>query len=112
MTTPIVTPMTLQLEPATADSFLEPGPDRATTEPVLRELDRRRSDGIDVRLLWNQTDDRVVVAVLDSKTGDAFQIEAERHEALDAFNHPYSYAAFKSGTTTTSSLSQRVHRKH
>jgi hypothetical protein len=110
MTTPIVTQMPLQTEPATADSFLDVGADRAS--PVMRELDHRRSDGIDVRLLWNQTDDRVAVAVFDSKTGEAFEIEAERHEALDAFHHPYSYAAFNRGTTITSSPARRVHLKH
>jgi len=78
----------------------------------MRELDHCRSDGIDVRLLWNQTDDRVAVAVVDSKTGEAFEIGAERHEALDAFHHPYSYAAFNRGTTITSSPARRVHLKH
>ena len=107
MTTPIVTQMPLQLEPATADSLLEAGPDRAIS--AIRELDHRRSDGIDVRLLWNQVDGRLAVAVFDEETGEAFEIEAERHEALDAFRHPYSYAAFKRGTTPTSSLSGRAH---
>jgi hypothetical protein len=109
MTTPIVTQMPLQLEPATADAFLDAGPVRAIA--VIRELDHRRSDGIDVRLLWNQVDDRLAVAVFDEKTGEAFEIEAERHEALAAFHHPYSFAAFNRGTTTTSSLSGRVHLK-
>lgn len=111
MTNPIATQMPLQVEPAPADSFLDVRPDRAATAPVLRELDRRRSDGIDVRVLWNQTEDTVVVDVFDSKTGASFEIEAERHEALDAFHHPYSYVASNSGTTTTSSLSGRVHLK-
>ena len=109
MTTPIVTQMPLQLEPATADSFLHAGPERAIS--AIRELDHRQSDGIDVRLIWNQVDDRVTVAVFDSKTGESFEIEPERHEALDAFHHPYSYAAFKRGTTPTSSLSGRAHLK-
>jgi hypothetical protein len=101
MTTPIVTEIPLRFEPATADSFLDSGPNRGTPEAVIRELDRRRSDGINVRLLWNQTDDQVVVAVSDAKTGDAFAIAVEPGEALTAFHHPYSYAASRGGAHQT-----------
>jgi hypothetical protein len=90
MTTPTITELPLRLESTAADSFL----DRAVVAPVLRELDRRRRDGIDVRLLWNQSDDHVVVAVFDAKTGDAFELEVEGRDALDAFHHPYAHAAF------------------
>ena len=41
----------------------------------MRELHSRISDGIHVRLLWHQHDDRVTVAVDDAKTGDAFTID-------------------------------------
>lgn len=94
MTTPTVIELPLQLEPTTPDSFLDV-PGSAAAAPVIRELDRRRSDGIDVRLLWNETDDQVMVAVFDAKTGDAFQIEVHARECLDAFHHPYAYAAFR-----------------
>jgi hypothetical protein len=97
MTTPIVTELPLQREPATADSFLDPAPDGATPDAAIRELDHRRSDGIDVRLLWNPVDDQVVVAVSDSKTGEAFVIPVEPRRALTAFHHPYAYAASKRG---------------
>jgi hypothetical protein len=97
MTTPSITELPLRLEPTTADSFLDCEPDWATTPAVSRELDRRHSDGIDVRLLWNQTDDQLVVAVFDAKTGDAFEIEIEGHEAADAFHHPYAHAAVRGG---------------
>jgi hypothetical protein len=34
------------------------------------------------------------VAVNDSKTGQTFQLEVpHRHRALEAFHHPYTYAA-------------------
>jgi hypothetical protein len=60
---------------------------------ALRELDHRVSDGIDVRLLWRPHDDRVLVAVSDSKTGEAFAIEVGAGQrALDVFNHPFAYA--------------------
>ena len=60
----------------------------------MRELHSRVNDGIHVRLLWSQDDDRVVVAVDDRKTGDRFGVEVHRHErALDVFHHPFAYAA-------------------
>jgi hypothetical protein len=101
MTTPLVTEIPLQHEPATEDSFLDPAPDGATPDAAIRELDHRRSDGIDVRLLWNQTDDQVVVTVSDAKTRDAFVIPVEPKQALTAFHHPYSYAASRAGAHRT-----------
>jgi hypothetical protein len=60
---------------------------------ALRELDHRVSDGIDVRLLWRSHDDRVLVAVSDAKTGDAFTLEVGPDQrALDVFHHPFAYA--------------------
>jgi hypothetical protein len=94
MTSPRVTEIPISLEPATRDPFLEGEPAPASAAPVIRELDHRRNDGIDVSLLWNQTDDRVTVAVCDIKTGEAFEIEVEADEALDAFRHLYAHAAF------------------
>jgi hypothetical protein len=94
MTTPTVTELPRRLEPTTADPFLDAA-HQVGAPPVIREFDRRASDGIDVRLLWNQTDDRILVAVVDSKTGDAFEIEVEAGESLAAFHHPYAYAAFR-----------------
>src|SRR4051812_43849890 len=86
MTTPITTELPLHLEPTTAEPFLD-------QRPTMRELDHRRSDGIDVRLLWNETHDRVVIAVWDARTKDAFELAVDPHEALEAFHHPYAHAA-------------------
>ena len=66
----------------------------ATTSTLIRELDSRVSDGIEVRLLWRAQDERVLVAVCDGRTGDAFSVEvADDQRALDVFHHPYAYAA-------------------
>ena len=60
---------------------------------MTRELDSRFSDGIDVRLLWDSEDGRVLVAVSDTKTGDAFELNvSDRARALEVFHHPYAYA--------------------
>jgi hypothetical protein len=61
---------------------------------AMRELHSRVNDGIHVRLLWAEHDDRVVVAVDDATTGDRFGIEVKSHErALDVFHHPFAYAS-------------------
>jgi hypothetical protein len=59
----------------------------------LRELDHRTNDGIDVRLLWHQLEDRVLVAVSDARTGEEFTVDvAPTQRAYDVFHHPYAYA--------------------
>ena len=68
-----------------------------TTEPIeepFEELCFRANDGIEVALLWQKEENRLVVAVSDAATGDSFEIDVASHEALDAFEHPYAYAAF------------------
>jgi hypothetical protein len=52
----------------------------ATTTQLMRELDRRTSDGIDVRLLWCELDGSVHVAVHDAKTGEAFTVDVRDGE--------------------------------
>ena len=65
----------------------------ATTTTPMRELDHRHSDGIDVRLLWSQGDNKVHVAVSDRKTGEAFVVEVREGEsAAQIFQHPFAYA--------------------
>jgi hypothetical protein len=67
----------------------------AETLHTMRELDRRHNDGIHVRLLWSQDDNRVVVAVADTKTGDAFVVQVRDGDSpVDVFHHPYAYAAW------------------
>ena len=36
---------------------------------------------------------RVMVGVVDARTDDSFELEVDGRHALDAFNHPYAYAA-------------------
>jgi hypothetical protein len=60
-----------------------------------RELDHRATDGVEVGLFWSTTDDRLLVVVDDSRSGDLFQLEVSAAEATDAFEHPYAYAAHR-----------------
>jgi hypothetical protein len=66
----------------------------AETATLIRELDRRVSDGIEVRLLWRPYDEAVLVAVSDARTDESFAIEVrEGEKPLDVFKHPFAYAA-------------------
>ena len=58
-----------------------------------RELAVRESDGIHVLLLWNPDENAVTVSVEDERVGDRFQIAIAPERALDAFYHPFAYAA-------------------
>jgi hypothetical protein len=68
---------------------------------TAHELDSRESDGIHVQLLWLPSEDHVIVAVSDSRTGTAFVVGVDdRGRALDAFRHPYAYAAWQGVDTS------------
>jgi hypothetical protein len=59
-----------------------------------RELDSRTNDGIQVRLLWYPNDNHVSVTVIDTRGGEAFNLEIrDGQRPLDVFRHPYAYAA-------------------
>jgi len=58
-----------------------------------RELAARHSDGIHVRLLWHPREKAVTVSVEDALVGDRFQVAIAPDRALDAFYHPFAYAA-------------------
>jgi hypothetical protein len=58
-----------------------------------RELAHRAANGIDVRLFWSQPANRVTVEAYDSRADEVIEFEVEPDAALEAFNHPYGYAA-------------------
>ena len=65
-----------------------------TTTNVRRtELAHRASNGIDVYLFWNERTSRVTVGVIDARPAARGALEVDGRHALDAFNHPYAYAA-------------------
>jgi hypothetical protein len=63
----------------------------AGTEP--RELAHRSTNGIEVTLLWTESTNTVAIAVADTHSGEELEFEVHGSHALDAFNHPYAYAA-------------------
>ena len=60
---------------------------------VRRELAQRTSDGIEVTLLWTKSTNVITIAVIDSHSGEELEFDVDGTSALDAFNHPYAYAA-------------------
>lgn len=60
------------------------------------ELANRTGDGIDVTLWWAPADDSVSVEVLHFETASSFELQVERARALEAFHHPFAYAAHRS----------------
>jgi hypothetical protein len=58
-----------------------------------RELATRESDGLQVQLLWHPEENAVTVAVEDTRVGAGFRLAVAPDRALDAFYHPFAYAA-------------------
>ena len=58
-----------------------------------RELAHRTNDAIDVTLFWSKASNRVTISVLHARSATALEFEVDGADALDAFNHPYAYAA-------------------
>lgn len=65
------------------------------THQAYRELAHRTNDGIEVVLFWRQISNELTVSVFDQRSGAHFELASEPDNALDVFNHPYAYAAFR-----------------
>jgi hypothetical protein len=57
----------------------------------MTELARRRSNGLDISLLWSRRTGRLVVAVSDARNDESFTVWAPSDRALDVYNHPFAY---------------------
>ena len=58
-----------------------------------RELAQRTNGMIEVRLLWHPDLDTIELAVHDLATDVSFELDVAPGSAMDAFYHPYAYAA-------------------
>jgi len=63
--------------------------------PMARELAHRISDEVEVTLTWHPASGELTVSVSDRRTGGYFEVAAAPDNALDVFEHPYAYAAFR-----------------
>lgn len=61
--------------------------------PAARELAVRESDGVRVTLSWHPREDAVTLSVDDTRAGHSFELPVNRERALEAFYHPFAYAA-------------------
>jgi hypothetical protein len=60
-----------------------------------RELAHRVCAGFDVMLLWNPADDSLAVTVFSHDDAETYELAVPRDQALNAFHHPFVYAALK-----------------
>ena len=63
------------------------------TKKPTRELAQRLSGTVEVLLLWHPAIEQVELSVCDLATGTGFHLDIAPDNALDAFHHPYAYAA-------------------
>ncbi len=59
----------------------------------LDELAQRRSQNLEVTLLWNRRSGTVWISILDVANDEQQAAAVPGDRALDAFNHPYAYLA-------------------
>jgi hypothetical protein len=79
---------------ALIDMSFEGGTDMTTsTATERRELAQRSSYGIEVTLFWTTSTNLVTIAVIDLYSADELEFEVDGSAALDAFDHPFAYAA-------------------
>ena len=74
-------------------AFEREGGAMKSATPQTRELAARESDGIHVLLLWHPDESALTLSVEDARVGDRFQLAVAPDRALDAFYHPFAYAA-------------------
>jgi hypothetical protein len=65
----------------------------ADLTPTAVELDRREGDGIVVALLWRKSLNAISIELIDDRTGEEIEFIVPSDRALDAFRHPFAYAA-------------------
>ena len=61
--------------------------------PGARELARRFSGTDEILLTWHPASERIALSIRDATTGIGFEFDVAPGSAIDAFRHPYAYAA-------------------
>ena len=70
--------------------------DHTPAGPARFVLATRKNAGIQITLLWAEDTNAVAVLVRDDCNDDQFELSVEPGtNALDAFEHPYAYAAWR-----------------
>jgi hypothetical protein len=60
---------------------------------TIMELDYRKSGPFDVLLLWHRDIEVVSVTIRDNGSGRSLELVVLHELALEAFKHPFAYAA-------------------
>ena len=66
---------------------------KTTLSTPTRELAQRLSGTAEVLLLWHPETHEVELSVRDLATGASFHLDVRPSNAMEAFYHPYAYAA-------------------
>jgi hypothetical protein len=77
-----------------------------------RELAVRENDGLDVSLLWSKATDRVRVVVVDQMFKEELQVDVPAACALDAYYHPFAYAAGRGLEPTCATSEPSTRSRH
>ena len=67
----------------------------AEMNAIPKQLDSRSANGITVTLFWHPATNGVSVLVIDEPADETFELAVNPAAALDAFHHPYAYAAYR-----------------
>jgi hypothetical protein len=67
--------------------------EESAVDSTRAELDQRKSGTLEVSLLWHRDLDAVSLTIRDDRSGKSLEIPVARDRALQAFRHPFAYAA-------------------
>jgi hypothetical protein len=70
---------------------------------TVAELDHRKSGPFEVSLLWHRDIEVVSLTIRDNRSGRSLELPVVHDRALQAFRHPFAYAA-SSGIDYAASL--------
>jgi hypothetical protein len=62
-------------------------------EEPTRELAQRRTGSVEVLLLWYPISNKVEILIHDTSSEEDFGFRVPPGKAMEAFRHPYAYAA-------------------
>jgi hypothetical protein len=72
-------------------------------DTTIAELDHRKSGPFEVSLLWDRDLETVSLTIRDSRSGRSLELPVVHNRALQAFKHPFAFAA-SSGVDYAASL--------
>jgi hypothetical protein len=62
-------------------------------DTTIVELDHRKSGPFEVSLLWHRDLEAVSLTIRDNRSGGSLELPVVHERALQAFKHPFAYAA-------------------